>query len=153
MTTQFEKSLLGNAKVIVGGDSDPDTNSKLAKVMYLTLEEYNQLPEYSFWVYDKTRKRKKKNKYRIRPLQFKTPKIIANEKSCLYRNDAELEKSLRWMVFESGYYTSEMYREDRPALPYERTADTSELLFSEQKLDVQKVLNDKNFVVPNPFSS
>ncbi len=103
MPTEYVRSLLGNTKLLIGAESDPASNQVLGEIMGMDKPkgDYVKLPKHHLWVFDKTRERKRKYDYKLRPKKFKVPKVIANMQSNLYLTNAELGELFVWLVNES----------------------------------------------------
>lgn len=101
MTSEAVRSQLGNTKLLIGAESDPHTNAVLGEAMGMDKITYTKLPEHHFHIFDRTRVKKKKYKYELKPRLFSLPKSLAHMKSPLYLSDGQLKDLFSWLAFSS----------------------------------------------------
>lgn len=98
MTVELKRLIAGNTAIKIAGQNEPESLSWMAKQMkHLEVTQFDDLPEYSFFVNNKFNKR-------AGTYLFRVPDFLVNTEPPYYMSRAELKEFFLYLVHESGYY-------------------------------------------------
>jgi Helicase HerA, central domain len=101
MENDFLQSILSNTTLKIAGNNDANVFRVLAKSTDITENELKDLPQYSFYVFNRDAKVKREQKY----VQINPPNLLGDTSNTqFYLNTTEYKALLQHLVFHSGQY-------------------------------------------------
>ena len=98
MDANMKRVIIGNSALKIAGDNELDSLKFMCENMgKLTPRDFEKLPKYSFYVYNKVNK---KNGVQM----VKAPSFLVKQKPPFYLPKEELKELFLWLANESGYY-------------------------------------------------
>lgn len=98
MSKELRQIITSNTGVKIAGENDADSLEAMSKQMaYLRPKDFEKLPKYSFFTYNKFNKASG-------VLPIRVPDYLVKKRPPFYMNKTELKNLFLYLVHESGYY-------------------------------------------------
>ena len=98
MDNDMRRSITSNTTLKIASDNDADSLKFMCENMgSLKPTDFEKLPPYSFYVYDKTNKKAGAQMLHV-------PDFLVNQQSKFYQSKEDLKEYFLWLANKSGYY-------------------------------------------------
>ena len=97
MDAKMKDIILGNTALKIVWESGHKTMNTMAKEIGLSSSDFQEMPEFHFYLHNKFRKHKK-------VLLLKSPSFMLGRKGFFYLSNRSLKKLFKYLVEESGQY-------------------------------------------------
>jgi Helicase HerA, central domain/TraM recognition site of TraD and TraG len=104
MDNDFFDSIMANTTLKIIGTNDANVFSELSRSTTISKEELQNLPQYQFYVHNRTSKAEASKKY----FKIKTPSTLEDMTNTnFYLTESEYKDLLKYLVFTSGMYAKD----------------------------------------------
>ncbi|MEL6943461.1 MAG: hypothetical protein AAFO82_12395, partial [Bacteroidota bacterium] len=148
MDTEMKRTILSNTGLKFAGNNESDSLKIMSENMGdLTPKDFDKLPLYSFYCYDKQNKKRG-------ALLVRVPDFLVKKEPPFYMDKSELKELFLWLANESGYYrkvekNGTLYQEE-PSIRKDNLTNSSEEI-PPTKPDIdEKPKSDEDDNIYNP---